>query len=357
MFHGLSAGRNPKLQTPNFKLILSFLLNFLPACYKSAGMNLPPAVKLLTLPFLFLLGTFLIGAVWIGILSKSLPDVGFLTNPHATFSITVLDWDGNRETFSVGPGNPSWTSLDTIPAHLRNAVLAGEDFSFYSHNGVDWFEVKESVRKNLQLRQFARGASTITQQLAKNLFLSRDKTVTRKIRELILARRLEKTLTKDRILELYLNVVELGEMVYGTGQGSLYHFGKDTTQISLRESAFLAAMLPGPRVFDPEHHMDRVMNRSDHILSVMLKGRMISEDEYVAALAEIPMSGGALSPGDPDPQLPPEGDDELRVPNPGEEPLPAYPFLETEPQPMPVPENGGQPTDRPPFVSDPSGSL
>ena len=319
-------------------------------------MNFRPAVKLLTLPLIFLLFLPLAGTAWIGVLSRSLPDVGFLADPHATFSITVLDWDGNRKTFSVGPGNPSWTPFDATPAHLRNAVLAGEDFSFYSHNGVDWFEVRESFRKNLRLRKFARGASTITQQLAKNLFLSRDKTVTRKIRELILARRLEKTLTKDRILELYLNVVELGEMIYGIGQGSLFHFGKNPTQISLRESTFLAAMLPGPKVFTPEHHMDRVMNRSDHILSVMLKGRMISENEYLEALAEVPMSAEPLSGGDPRLQLPRGEDDESPVQSPGEDPLPPYHQLEPEPQPMPIPENGSQPPGGLPFVSDPSGS-
>jgi monofunctional biosynthetic peptidoglycan transglycosylase len=102
---------------------------------------------------------------------------------------------------------------------------------------------------------------------------------------------MEKTLTKDRILELYLNVVELGDMVYGVGAGSLYHFGKQPSELSLRESAFLAAMLPGPKVYDPDQHMDRVLNRSDHLLGVMLKGRMITVDQYLAALVEVPIAG------------------------------------------------------------------
>jgi monofunctional biosynthetic peptidoglycan transglycosylase len=170
-------------------------------------------------------------------------------------------------------------------------VLSGEDFSFYSHKGVDWFELRQSLVKDLRELRFARGASTVTQQLAKNLFLSRDKTVKRKVRELVLARRMEKTLTKDRILELYLNVVELGDMVYGVGAGARYHFGKQPSELSLRECTFLAAMLPGPKVYDPDLYMDRVMNRSEHLLGVMLKGRMITDDQYLVALVEIPFAG------------------------------------------------------------------
>jgi monofunctional biosynthetic peptidoglycan transglycosylase len=226
---------------------------------------------------------------------------------------------------------------------FRNAVLAGEDFSFYSHNGVDWFEVRESMKKNLRQKRFARGASTITQQLAKNLFLSREKTIKRKLRELILTRRLEDALTKDRILELYLNVVELGEMVYGAGQGSLYHFGKDIGQISLRESAFLAAMLPGPKTLNPEQNMDRVMSRSDHILSVMLKGHMITEPEYLAALNEIPLAGRERSAGDTRPARAPAGDDPAWEEDPRDDTSETGFFTEPEPQPVPVPEGGGRP--------------
>lgn len=258
--------------------------------YKSAGMVLHPVVKILSFLFSIVLCILLVGAAWIGIVSRSLPDVLFLSDPGVSFRITVRDWQGNSKPFVVGPENPSWTPLEKIPTELRNAVLAGEDFSFYSHNGVDWFEVKESFIKNLELGRFARGASTLTQQLAKNLFLTREKTLTRKVRELILARKLEKLLTKDRILELYLNIVELGDMVYGVGQGAKYHFGKDPDSLSLRESALLAAMLPGPKVYDPARHLDRVMNRADHLLSVMLKGHMITEGQYIIALDEMPYS-------------------------------------------------------------------
>ena len=251
-----------------------------------------PSVKKLTIWILLLsLLLALAAGGWLYLAFNNLPQMDFLSNPGASFSVNFQDWEGHYLPFTVGPENPDWVPFQNIPQDLRNAVLSGEDFSFYSHKGVDWFELRESLLKDIRERRFARGASTITQQLAKNLFLSRDKTVKRKVSELVLARRMEKTLTKDRILELYLNVVELGDMVHGVGAGARHHFGKQPSELSLRESTFLAAMLPGPKVYDPDQAMDRVMNRSDHLLGVMLKGRMITDGQYLAALIEIPFAG------------------------------------------------------------------
>lgn len=250
-----------------------------------------PSLKKLTLWFLlsfFLTALFVCG--WLLLALANLPQVDFLADPGATYRVSFPDWEGRQHLFTVGPRNPDWVPLKDIPKNLQNAVLSGEDFSFYSHNGIDWFEVRQSLLKDLSERRFARGASTITQQLAKNLFLSRNKSVKRKVRELLLSRRMEKALTKDRILELYLNVVELGDMVYGVGAGARHHFDKSPSELSLRESTILAAILPGPKVYDPDRNMDRIMSRSDHLLGVMLKGRMITEDQYLAALVKIPFS-------------------------------------------------------------------
>jgi len=248
--------------------------------------------RLLKKTFLYTLLAACLGAFalagWVLVIIHELPDVSFLADPGASLTIQVRDWDGNSAPFTVGPSNPDWTPLEEISPYMREAVLAGEDYSFYGHNGVDWHEVYESLKRNFREHRFSRGASTITQQLAKNLFLTREKTIGRKVKELILTRRLEKALTKDRILELYLNVVELGNMVYGVGEGARHHFGKEPWELSLRESAFLAAMLPGPRIYDPARNLERVMNRSDHLIGVMLKGRKITEDQYMEALVEIP---------------------------------------------------------------------
>ena len=260
------------------------------SCYKPQAMKFPPLKKF---TFYILLPCFLAilaAGGWLLLAISNLPEVEFLSDPGASIRVNFPDWQGRYLPFAVGPENPDWIPLQKIPKNLQNAVLSGEDFSFYSHSGIDWFELRESLLKDLRERRFARGASTITQQLAKNLFLSRDKTVKRKVSELILARRMEKTLTKDRILELYLNSVELGDMVYGVGAGARHHFGKQPSQLTLRQCAFLAAMLPGPKVYDPEQNMDRVMNRSDHLLGVMLKGRMITDDQYLDALVELPFA-------------------------------------------------------------------
>jgi monofunctional biosynthetic peptidoglycan transglycosylase len=279
---------------------------------------------------------FLVVSTWVLISVSGLPDVRFLADPGLSFKITVRGWQGEARLFTVGPRNPSWTPLEAVPESFRKAVMAGEDFSFYSHNGVDWFEVREAIRKDLKEGRFARGASTITQQLAKNLFLSRKKTLKRKLQELVLTRRLEKALIKDRILELYLNVVELGDMIYGVRQGSRRHFGKEPSKMSLRESAFLAAMLPGPRVYDPDRHMDRVMNRADHLLSVMLRGQMITEEEYLLALNEIPHLAGTPIPEDTREDSPPEDGEGSPRAEAGEEVTPVLYGWEKEPEPVPI---------------------
>lgn len=231
-------------------------------------------------------------AAWLGYISLSLPPVDFLADPAVSFRISVLDWEGNSRPFTVGPANPHWTPLDGAPQSLRSAVVVAEDFNFYHHRGVDWFEVWEAVKRDVRERRFARGASTISQQLAKNLFLTRDRTLSRKARELFLTRRLERTLSKDRILELYLNVVELGPLVYGVGHAAEHYFGRPLADITLRESTFLAAMLPGPRVLDPRRAMDRVMERSDRILATLARAEKITEDQYRSALLELPVPRG-----------------------------------------------------------------
>lgn len=253
---------------------------------------LPTLKKIIVSGIAVLLAAFLLLAVWVGHVSLALPSVGFLKDPDASFNISVKDWEGARHSLAVGPGNPYWTPLEEIPHFLQQAVIVAEDFNFYHHRGLDWYEVWESVKKDFEERSFKRGASTISQQLAKNVFLSREKTLYRKVKELILARRIESTLTKNRILELYLNVVELGPMIYSVGHGAMHHFGKSPSELTLRESTFLVAMLPGPKVYDPSRKVDRVMDRSDHILGILARSGKITEDDYQAALEEIPVPRG-----------------------------------------------------------------
>lgn len=255
---------------------------------------------------------------WIGGSLFFLPSVEPLKNPRSSFAITVKDWNRKDHTFILGPRNPSWTPMAVVPASLKKAVIAAEDANFYSHEGVDYEAIKEALKADLQKGKFVRGGSTITQQVAKNIFLSREKTISRKIKELVLARRLDDALSKSRILELYLNVVELGPMVYGVGHASQYYFGKHPSALTVRESSFLASMLPGPKVYDPYRKLDRVVRRSDRILGRMFAAKMITEEEFRAALTETPNIAGlerkvektlaAPPPGEKVPAELPEGE-------------------------------------------------
>lgn len=247
-----------------------------------------PAKRTLRLVLLSAGGLAALCAAWLGISLLLLPPVEPLARPRESLVITVRDWNRKEHAFVVGPRNPHWTPISSVPASLKKAVVAAEDANFYSHEGVDHEAIREAIKADLRKGRFARGGSTITQQLAKNLFLSREKTISRKIKEYVLARRIDDALGKSRILELYLNVVELGPMVHGVGHASQYYFGKAPGELSLRESAFLAAMLPGPKIYNPYRNFGRVVRRSDRILRRMLVARMISAEEYRVARAETP---------------------------------------------------------------------
>ena len=229
---------------------------------------------------------------WIGVSILTLPSIAPLAKPRVSMVITVKDWEKKDHPFVVGPRNPRWTPYGAIPSALKKAVVASEDANFYSHDGVDYEAIRDAIRTDWRKGKFVRGGSTITQQVAKNLYLTREKTLIRKAKEIVLARRMDDALSKSRILELYLNVVELGPMVYGIGHAAHYYFGKPPSALTVRECAFLASMLPGPKVYNPYRKMDRVMKRSDRILRRMVAARMISREEYDAAMAEIPNLAG-----------------------------------------------------------------
>lgn len=140
-----------------------------------------------------------------------------------------------------------WLPLSKIARHLQRAVVEAEDGNFYRHSGVDFEEVRASFRKNMKKRRFARGFSTITMQVAKNLYLTPQKTITRKILEVLIAIKMERSLSKDRILEIYLNIVEWGKGVYGAEAAARHYFKKSAAALTIDESAFLASILPNPR--------------------------------------------------------------------------------------------------------------
>jgi monofunctional biosynthetic peptidoglycan transglycosylase len=242
---------------------------------------------------LFVLAVLVLYAAYIAVSLATLPSVESLKNRRMNMTISVKDWKGKEHPFVVGPKNRYWTPSSRIPPEMKWAVILAEDSRFYKHEGIDVKAIKNAIKYDLERKSFSRGASTITQQVAKNLFLSREKTITRKIEEVYVAKRMEETLTKGRIIELYLNVVELGPMVYGIGHGAHYYFGKPASALNTRECAFLAAMLPGPRiVYNPYKNLTRVLKRSDMILKLLRRKGVLSEEEYHFALSEQPNING-----------------------------------------------------------------
>jgi monofunctional biosynthetic peptidoglycan transglycosylase len=164
-----------------------------------------------------------------------------------------------------------WTPvpLSRISRSLARAVVVAEDARFYEHGGVDWEAVREALEQNWSSGSLRHGGSTITQQLAKNLYLSPDRTLWRKLREWAIARRLEGSLPKRRILELYLNVVEFGPRTFGAEAAARRYFGRPAATLSDLESATLAAVIPSPRIYDPVRHRERVARRARRILRWM----------------------------------------------------------------------------------------
>lgn len=188
-----------------------------------------------------------IGLWWFSALSFT------IATPHVTY----LQWFPPWETaFMEQDGSDDiarrWVSLSRISKLLQQAVILAEDDQFFEHQGIDVEALKRAARINWKKRTYKRGASTITMQLARNLYLSPEKTLFRKGRELLIAFKLERELSKTRILELYLNVVEWGDGIYGAEAAARHYFHMSAADLDRHQAAFLAAILPRPKFYD--HH-------------------------------------------------------------------------------------------------------
>jgi monofunctional glycosyltransferase len=165
-----------------------------------------------------------------------------------------------------------WVALDQIAKAAVDAVLLSEDSAFFQHEGIDAREMKNALQESWEKRKLGRGASTITMQVAKNLWLSTDRSILRKMKELVLTHRLEEALTKNRILSLYLNIAEWGEGVYGIEAAARTHFGVSAADLSPGQSVILATMLPAPRKWAPsqksKNHRGRAMKLIDRLEAV-----------------------------------------------------------------------------------------
>lgn len=176
--------------------------------------------------------------------------------------------------------------LSRISGPLKQAVITAEDGRFYRHGGVDFHEMRESIKKNRVRGRYVRGFSTITMQVAKNLYLPPHKTLSRKAAEIFIAWHLERKLSKDRILEIYLNVIEWGEGLYGVEAAARYYFKKSAAALSADEAAFLAAILPNPRKWGHWPPGPYVQRRKEVILARM--GMRASPQRKLPELPELP---------------------------------------------------------------------
>lgn len=259
-----------------------------------------------------------LGFAYVAYVYLTLPDVRWLanTNPTTTafMELRIREADGANRKFQI---RHRWVPYNQISANLRRAVIVTEDSAFYDHDGIDLNELKASLEKNWEEGQLLRGGSTITQQLAKNLYLSESRNPMRKVTELLIARRLEAALTKRRIFEIYLNMIEWGDGIFGCEAAARAYFGGPCASLSVEQAALLAGAIINPRVHSPAKPTRRLLRRQQIIIRRM-------------GIKETPPP--ALPPPAPVDQTPP-------VPPP-------------VPQPFPIPPGNGSP---PPADGGPSG--
>lgn len=218
-------------------------------------------------------------------IALSLPDVKSLKtqNPKTTALIDQRLREARRDGAPF-KRRQVWVSFESIPELLKDAVRVAEDARFYEHEGIDYEELQEAVRQNLEHGQIVRGASTITQQLAKNLFLSTERSYTRKVKEYLIARHLEQELSKNRIFHLYLNVIEFGPGVFGVEAAARHYFDKSAAQLNLEEIVRLTAVIPKPLSESPVRNSRWLNWRARWILSILKKTGHVRADQYQQTL-------------------------------------------------------------------------
>jgi monofunctional glycosyltransferase len=216
------------------------------------------------------LGALLLTVAAAALFETTLPDVHPL---QASFPKTTAFMDRRRADLARRGESArlEWSPvpLSRISPAFQRAVLTAEDARFWEHRGIEWEAVTDAARRDWRAGGLRHGGSTITQQLAKNLYLSPARSPWRKLREWAIARRLERTLTKRRILELYVNVIEFGRRTYGVEAAARRYFGVPASALTPRQAATLAAVIASPRAFDPVRHPRRVELRARHILRRM----------------------------------------------------------------------------------------
>lgn len=223
----------------------------------------------------------IVGMVWF--YRDELPPMSELKNYTMRSGSEVYDRNG-KMIYLFAFERRKLVSIHELPPYLIDALICTEDKNFYHHFGIDILGNIRAIVIDVIRMDFSQGASTITQQMARNMFLTLDKKVSRKVKEIILALRIEQNFSKEEILEIYFNKIFFGGQIYGIETASLFYFGKHAMDLTLPEAALLVGMIQRPNYFDPKKHKDRAIERRNFVLSTMYKQKKITNAEYEAAI-------------------------------------------------------------------------
>ncbi len=208
-----------------------------------------------------------------------------LLPPVETFKSCIIT---KMHGIELCQNSKNYVQLKDISPHLQKTIILTEDSAFYQHHGFDWESIDRKFREGWEAGIFKKGGSTISQQLAKNMFLGREKTFLRKLNEALITDRLERTLSKKEILERYLNIVEFGKQIYGIKAAASFYFAKTPSELDVLESAFLALVLPNPIKYSKSFYKKELTpfakNRLHEIINNLYQYKMISSDDYLFAL-------------------------------------------------------------------------
>jgi penicillin-binding protein 1A len=248
------------------------------------------SVRWLTIPLLLVVvcfsATILLVAFVAVMIYPTLPDLTILTEYRPKVPLRIYSAD-DRLIGEFGEERRSVVTLQQVPKVLVSAILAAEDTRFYQHKGVDYVGVGRAALSNLSVVGVRQGASTITMQVARNFFLSRERTITRKVNEILLALKIESNLTKDQILELYINQIYLGQRAYGFASAAHIYFGKSLSELTIAEAAMLAGLPTAPSAFNPVANPARAKARQQYVLRRMRDAMgVITEAQYAEAVKQ-----------------------------------------------------------------------
>jgi len=224
-------------------------------------------------------------------------DFRYINSP---FVYTAYEHGSPVRTFSIGPENPNFKYLDEIPDNIKNAILTSEDGQFFYHNGFITEAITKAITTDIKRHRFARGGSTISQQLVKNVFLNRNKTIARKVEEALITWLIETNhiSSKERMFEVYLNILEMGPLVYGVNEGAHFYFNKDVRDLTLEESIFMASIIPHPKTFrssfDSTGNLKPYMDSFyKFVAGKMLNKSQIMQSDFDMLLPNITLTGKA----------------------------------------------------------------